>query len=327
MRGGEFVRVAVIICTWNRARLLDQTLEHLGLMELPPGATWEVLVVNNNCTDDTDAVLARHAGRLPLRRLFEPQPGKAHAANRAIAGTAADLLLWTDDDVHVPVHWLGAYVAAARAWPRAGFFGGPVEPLFSTIPPRWLARHLNVVRAAYAVVDHGPEVRLLRACETVYGANMAVRRSALGESRFDGRLGPCRKTEIRGEESALIECLQAAGHDGVWVGAAPVRHYIPPERLTADYLWRYFVGLGRTEIRTGRALGSGSAGKAPWWALRSLGTAGLQMALFAPLKGRRWLEALRSAAKAWGILQEWRAQTATADSGVQGTLEQARPCN
>src|SRR5262249_56770240 len=64
-RRSLMTRLTVAICTWNRAGLLDQTLGRLRELEIPPGTEWELLVVNNNCTDDTDAVVARHAGSLP----------------------------------------------------------------------------------------------------------------------------------------------------------------------------------------------------------------------------------------------------------------------
>ena len=63
----EAVDVSVAICTWNRAKLLDQTLTQMRQLRIPAGLTWELLVVNNNSTDDTDAVASRHASSLPLR--------------------------------------------------------------------------------------------------------------------------------------------------------------------------------------------------------------------------------------------------------------------
>ena len=69
------MKVTVAICTWNRASLLDQTLTQMHQLRVPSNVEWELLIVNNNCTDDTDAVIARHHGVLPLRRLFESKPG------------------------------------------------------------------------------------------------------------------------------------------------------------------------------------------------------------------------------------------------------------
>ena len=50
------MEITVAICTWNRARLLDETLTHLAELVVPSGLEWELLVINNNCTDHTDEV-------------------------------------------------------------------------------------------------------------------------------------------------------------------------------------------------------------------------------------------------------------------------------
>ena len=55
------MRITVAICTWNRCELLRQTLEQMTKLVIPPRVVWELLVVNNNCTDDT-AARARDAG-------------------------------------------------------------------------------------------------------------------------------------------------------------------------------------------------------------------------------------------------------------------------
>jgi hypothetical protein len=135
---------------------------------------------------------------------------------------------------------------------------------------------------------------------------MALRRQVLRGEVFNPRLGPCRQTEVRGEESELIHRLKAQGHWGVWVGPARVKHYIPPERLTQTYLWNYYVGLGRTEARLQGMGQDGPTGGVPRWAVRQYVTARMMMGLLSPCKGRRWLRALRAGAKAWGIIQEWR---------------------
>src|SRR5436309_3023469 len=80
------MHATVAICTWNRSQLLRQTLDQFLDLAIPAGMTWELLVVNNNSTDDTDVVLAEFESRLPLRRLFEREPGLSHARNAALAG-------------------------------------------------------------------------------------------------------------------------------------------------------------------------------------------------------------------------------------------------
>jgi len=56
---------SVIIATYNRARLLRQTLASLGTQVLPAGLDWEIVVVDNNSKDDTREVVdscARQSG-------------------------------------------------------------------------------------------------------------------------------------------------------------------------------------------------------------------------------------------------------------------------
>ena len=115
---------------------------------------WEILVVNNNSTDETDDIIEKHVKNLPIRRLFETKAGKSHALNHAIREAQGDYILWTDDDAIVDRNWVSAYAEAFRRWPDAVFFGGPVLPWFDQDPPKWLNEEtLPIVASAYAIRD------------------------------------------------------------------------------------------------------------------------------------------------------------------------------
>src|SRR5436305_13472240 len=91
--------VTIAICTFNRAASLRRTLDSLAAMRVPADLGWEVVVVNNSCTDTTDAVIDSFVGRLPIRREFEKSAGQSHARNRAIDVAIGEYIIWTDDDV------------------------------------------------------------------------------------------------------------------------------------------------------------------------------------------------------------------------------------
>ena len=236
--------ISVVICTWNRSRLLRLTLEQMTRLEVPPGTDWELLVVNNNCSDDTDAVLADFKERLPLIRLGESRPGKSFAANLAVQQARGDYIIWTDDDVLVAPDWLKAYLQAFASWPDATIFAGAIEPWFEETPPQWLAEIFPQVANAYAALDHGPTGFALTSETYPYGANMALKRSAHLEEPYDTRIGPRPNSGIRGEEMILARRLMAAGATGRWIPEARVRHFIPPNRQTLAYLREYFFGSG-----------------------------------------------------------------------------------
>ena len=82
--------LTVLICTHNRAELLERTLASLNAATRPHDCTADVLVIANACTDATHAFLENYArqaasdGRLPLRWEAEPVPGKSNALNRGL---------------------------------------------------------------------------------------------------------------------------------------------------------------------------------------------------------------------------------------------------
>ncbi len=302
--------VTVAICTWNRSALLDQTLTRLHDLVVPDGTTWELLVVNNNCTDDTDAVLARHATALPLRRLWEPKPGHSNARNCAVDATRGELLIWTDDDVLVDPNWLVEYVNAAAKFPAAGYFGGTVDPWFAETPPRWLSRNLDLLGGPFAIRQFGPEVRPFVGTEAPYGANMAFRTAAMKGHRFDPQLGRTGTGMLSGDETELVARIRAESGPGIWVGPAIVQHYIPPDRMTARYAWKFFNGMGRTGQRMQPVDRSAPfMARMPRWAIRQYAVARFKAFMFFPFASRIWLKNFIIAATTRGLLEECRANT------------------
>jgi glycosyltransferase involved in cell wall biosynthesis len=122
------VLVTVAICSWNRAALLRETLKQMTHLERNDSIDWELLVVDNNSTDQTPDVLAEFAGQLPLR-LREPKPRKSNAANLVVKEARGEYILWTDDDVLVEPDWLRQYVTAFQRYPNAEVFGGRIDEI------------------------------------------------------------------------------------------------------------------------------------------------------------------------------------------------------
>jgi glycosyltransferase involved in cell wall biosynthesis len=240
------MRFTVAICTWNRARLLPRVLERLTRLQYTRCA-WEVLVVNNNSTDETERVLDAFTDRLPLRRAFEAEPGLSHARNTAVRHAEGDYIVWTDDDALVEEGWLVAYARAAVRHPAASIFGGPVRPRFEGTPPAWLSTAWREIGAAFAARDLGEEpFELDGAGELPYGANYAIRTREQRLFPYDPALGRKRTDGLLGEETAVIRAILAAGGRGWWVPDASVEHWIPKERQTIKYLRGYYALQGKT---------------------------------------------------------------------------------
>ncbi len=303
------MRFTIAICTWNRADLLDQTLATMAGVRVPSGVEWEVLVVNNNCTDATDEVIEHHValGKLPIRRLFEPKQGHSNARNCAIAAARGDLIIWTDDDVRVEAGWLEAYVGAARENPAAGYFGGPVRPWYESAPDPSILGIIDRLGAPLAILDLGDQSRPLAAAEAPLGANMAVRTDLLRGCLFRPDLGRSGNTLISGDEVDVIQRLRAAGVSGIWVPGAALHHYVPSSRITTGYLTNWFRGCGRTYARMGHYPNTRTVFGVPAWVLRSYFFSWFRR-LGACTRGRaeRLLASTRTAMYQ-GMIEEYRA--------------------
>jgi glycosyltransferase involved in cell wall biosynthesis len=279
-------RITVAICTWNRCDLLRQTLEGLTRLKVPSHLTWELLVVNNNSTDDTDAVVAQFADRLPIRVTHESQAGLSHARNCAMAEARADLLLFTDDDVLVDPNWLTAFADAAARAPQVAAFGGPVEPWFPSRIDSVIMQAFPIVASGFCGIDHGPNERMLKDDEEVYGACMGFRRSQLHGLTFNTTIGPVGASAAVGDETDFLSRLREAGGRVVWVPKMKLRHYVDPGRATLPYLRKYHDQKGQQWVRSlGVPEGAQVLG-APRWLWRKAAEAQLRSMWYAIIQRR-----------------------------------------
>ena len=244
------MKITVAVCTWNRASLLNRTLANMRRLIIPDGIVWELLIIDNNSTDNTSQIVSSHLGFLPARRIFEPNQGLSRARNRAIDEATGDLILWTDDDVIVDQRWLISYVEAAKRWPDATFFGGEITPWYEKEPPDWVRDNLDLLQGVLVIRKLGEREREFckkdRPFNLPFGANMAFRRDILIRQPFNANVGYVGHRKMIGDETWLLNLLHSEGFQGVWVPSAKVRHYIPLERTSVKFLYDYFYWYGRT---------------------------------------------------------------------------------
>jgi glycosyltransferase involved in cell wall biosynthesis len=121
--------ISVVICTYNRAESLRRTLSSVAKMEVPSDLSWEVIVVDNNSTDATRAVVEEFvkASSLPVRYVFEPRQGLSHARNTGVATAKGEIIAFIDDDVFASTDWLGNIWQEFQSDDELGVLGGRVE--------------------------------------------------------------------------------------------------------------------------------------------------------------------------------------------------------
>lgn len=249
------MKFSLALCTYNRSAMLQRALSSLAACD-SPAREWELLLIDNNSSDDTRAVAQSFARQLPLRYVFEATQGLSAARNRALAEFRSDVLLFTDDDLEFDRDWPLAYSRAFDAQPQAAWFGGRVRPKWPEGAPRWLHdENLALITGLMVRFDLGDKSRAFVSNDaSPFGASFALRRSAIETTgEFRGDLGVNGNVPGRGEEADYLERLRATGAPGYYVGESSAWHWQSPERFSWPYLYRYGVQKGITELRTGSA--------------------------------------------------------------------------
>lgn len=247
------MNITVILCTYNRCRVLATALGSVAASVLPGSVEWEVLVVDNNSSDGTHDVVEDFCHRYPgrFRYLFEPKPGKSYALNTGIREARGDVIAFLDDDLTVEPKWLQNLTADLDNGEWAGT-GGRTLPAQRFTPPRWLALDgpYSMMGILYAHFDLGDEPCQLE--RAPYGANMAYRRKMFqkyGGFRID--LGPSPRTDIPrpNEDTEFGRRLLTAGERLRYEPCAIAYHPVPENRIQEGYFLTWWFDYGRAMVR------------------------------------------------------------------------------
>jgi glycosyltransferase involved in cell wall biosynthesis len=212
--------VSIIICTRNRIEPLRNTLDSLAETEIPYDYSVELILLDNASTDGT-AQLAQTATlpNLRLRYLYEGRPGKSYGLNSALRAAGGEIILWTDDDVRVPRHWIADMCGPINNG-EADITAGEVS-LAPHLERGWMTEFHRIWLGDTATL---PKDRL------PFGVNMAFHRRVLDTvPDLDTDLGP--GTRIgSGEEILFVLQLKEAGFR-ILTAPPVVEHHFDPARL------------------------------------------------------------------------------------------------
>jgi glycosyltransferase involved in cell wall biosynthesis len=292
------IKVTVAIPTYNRADFLRQTLNGIAAQQFPRDH-FEVLVIDNNSTDHTAAVVAEFASVKPAPRYVrETRQGLDYARNRAIAEAGGEIIVFGDDDILVRPDWLAQIavplLADAEAR-RIGAVGGEVIPVFPHGLPEW-------VREWHAPLNFRPDAGPLEARHCPMGANLAFPRWVFEKlGPFHTALDRAAGNYFSGGDSEMIRRVRAAGYEVWFAPAAAVEHQMPANRTTFRYATRHAFDSARSRVidRAGRP---GAAGYL-WGRFFANLAKALAFALAALLNGI----VLRTGAAKKALVRAWRS--------------------
>jgi glycosyltransferase involved in cell wall biosynthesis len=247
---------SVVICTYNRGHNLPTCIAALASQQETEDIDWEVLVVDNNSSDDTAAIVEhlRREHALRLRYTFEPKQGLSNARNCGIRESTGTRVIFIDDDILVAPGWLQSFaqVFAAHDCDAAG---GRILVAAPKPVPAWIGPQMM---GFLGQLDYGDEACALDGVQRYpFGGNMAFHRRALDRiGGFDANLG--RKGSgsspddlFKGEETAYFRALAAAGGRIWYAPGATVTHHILPYQLKRRFFLTIHYNEGFQSVRDG----------------------------------------------------------------------------
>ena len=251
-------QVSVIICCYNSANRIYDTLAHIGKQDTQ-GLEWEVILINNASTDNTGE-FAKQAWEevgvksVPFRIIDEPIPGVFHARKRGIVEAVSDLLIFCDDDNWLyPDYVYNAYTIAQQK-PGLGIFSpSKCYGVYEVAPKDFFLKRKEMV----AVYEVDLDKTASSAEEDVFcgGAGMCMNHTfGLGyleytrddalRSMLDRKAGSL----LSGGDTDINYIAYELGYKTGLFNSLRLQHYIPKQRISRRYLLRLKYSIAYSHI-------------------------------------------------------------------------------
>ena len=234
--------VSVIVCCYNSGWVIARCLEALRKQQPPSSLKWEIMLVDNNCTDDTEctAESCMSGSGIDFRIIREPEPGLANARAKGVSEVKYKYVVFCDDDNLLCPNYLHYVYSKFESDSKIGAIGGKGIPEFECDPdPRILPR-----LAGYAVGSQVGHKNWL------FGAGMALRTAVVkdvyaNQKRFlIGRKG---SELLSGEDSELAYSIVLRGYRTYPTDDISYVHVLRENRLTWDYCQKMYRGFDLAE--------------------------------------------------------------------------------
>lgn len=240
--------LSVIICTYNRDKYIYNVLRSIAENDYPKDS-YEIVLVNNNCTDNTEAECLRFKNDYPdvaFYCFYEPNQGLSYARNCGIRESKGEIIIYVDDDAVVNKEYLRTYAEFFSRSHEAAAAGGPITPQYETEEPEWMSHYTRMLLTG--ALDLGSKEREFPKGAFPGGGNVAYRRSVFDQiGLFNVELGRKGSSLIGAEEKDLFDRMDSQEMKFYYLPNSILYHIIPKRKLTEDYFNRLSLGIGQSE--------------------------------------------------------------------------------
>ena len=240
--------ISIIICTYNREKYIRPLLESIAKNDYPT-TDYEIVLVDNNCTDNTHGVCEQFAAahkEVAFRYVIEPEQGLSAARNKGIKEAKGDIIIYVDDDALVDSDYIRIYAEHFAVHPDTMAAGGPIEPLYETQEPSWMSPYTKALLTAW--MNYGDQVREYPNGRYPGGGNAAYRKEVFERvGLFNTELGRKGNLLLASEEKDIFDKMKALDMKVFYLPTPVLHHCIPQAKLEEDYFNRLTSQIGRSE--------------------------------------------------------------------------------
>lgn len=240
--------LTVIICTYNREKYIGNLLEAIAKNDLPK-SEYEIVLVDNNCTDRTPDICAAFAQThqdVSFRYVVEKEQGLSAARNRGIKESRGDILVYVDDDALVDADYLRIYAEHFAVNPKTMAAGGPIEPLYETSAPDWMTPYTKALLTGW--MNYGDKVCAFSKGRFPGGGNAAYRKAVFEKvGLFNTALGRKGGNLMGAEEKDIFDKMHALGMSILYLPMPVLHHIIPQAKLEKPYFDKLTRQMGISE--------------------------------------------------------------------------------
>lgn len=238
--------ISVIVCCYNSEFIITNTLTHLANQKIKKDLIFEVVLINNNCSDNTVGIANRvwkdlNVG-IELNIFNEHTPGLAHARKKGVRSCKSEIIIFCDDDNLLDENYVQIAYDIMSDNPKVGMLGGRIEGLLEANKPYWWedeAEHFAV--GIQSEIDGDVTERGF-----LWGAGMVIRKEILErlfnagfESLLLGRTG---EKITSGDDSEVAKWVIIMGYKLWCDNSLKLEHFIQEKRLTNEYLGKLKAG-------------------------------------------------------------------------------------
>lgn len=226
--------ISIIICCYNGDWIIRRTLDALKHQLIRPEVHWEVILVDNCCTDETvvSAQTEMEGSRVSFRIVEEKKPGLVYARKKGINEVQYRFVIYCDDDNLLCPTYVQTIYDMLSGDCRLGAVGGMGIAEFECEPDPRLYDKLR----CYAIGSQANNTIDL------WGAGVGLRTEVVREiyetqkCYLIGRKG---LNLLAGDDTELVYNIVLRGYTIKGIDEISYTHVLPAKRLN----WEYFTKM------------------------------------------------------------------------------------